>query len=198
MKAEICCFVAACVLLLMPRPAAGQDKNAEDEMTKKWLAAGTPGPAHAALNDLVGSWDIATTTWMGGPGSKPIQSIGAAEVQWVLGGRFQRQEMKGEMNGMPMEGVGYTGYDNLNKIYIGVWIDNSSTSMYLMKGTFDSKGRVLTVFGTMDDAITGEYGKMVKYVTRIISKDKSVFEMYDCTIPGPDQRIAEMVYTRKK
>jgi energy-coupling factor transporter ATP-binding protein EcfA2 len=44
MKAVVCCFAAACALLLMPRPTAGQDKNAEDDMMKKWLAASTPGP----------------------------------------------------------------------------------------------------------------------------------------------------------
>ena len=197
MKALICCLAATCALML-PRFAAGQDKPAEDAMMQKWLAASTPGPAHAALNDLAGTWDIATTTWMGGPGSAPSHSKATADIQWVLGGRFLRQEMKGDMNGMPMEGVGYTGYDNITKSYVSVWIDNSSTSLFPTTGTFDPKNRALTLFGTMDDPVTGEYGKMMKYVTHIVSKDKNVFEVYDLTTPGPDQRVAEMVYTRRK
>jgi len=137
-------------------------------------------------------------TWMNGPGAAPVITKGSSTYSWVLGGRYLRQDMKGEMMGMPLEGFGYTGYDNYNKKYVGFWIDNSSTAMFTYSGYVDQTGKVFTFYGTMDEWMTGENGKPVKYVTRILSRDKNVFEIHDLAIGGADTKVVEMTYTRKK
>ncbi len=176
-------------------PQASPD---EQEMMKKWEQVSTPGEAQKKLGDLEGTWDVEMSIWMGGPEHNPTVTHGAAVNSWVLGGRYLRQEYKGEMMGMPFEGIGYTGYDNYNKKYVGFWIDNSTTQMATMSGLTDRSGRVFTFYGTMDEWMTGENGKAVKYVTRIVNKDKHIFEVYDLGIDGPNQRVMEAVYTRKK
>jgi hypothetical protein len=46
---------------------AQEKETDKQEMMKKYLAASMPGEAHTKLDNLVGSWDIATTIWMDGP-----------------------------------------------------------------------------------------------------------------------------------
>jgi hypothetical protein len=53
------------------------------------------------------------------------------------------------------------------------------------------------MYGTMDDAVSGEHNKMVKYVTRLTGPNSFVFEYYDLSRPGPDAKVGELVYTRK-
>ncbi len=177
-------------------PHVAQGAN-QEEMMKKWAAVSTPGEAHKKLDDLAGNWDVESKVWNGGPDKPPTITKATSTFTWVLGGRFLRQEMKGEMMGMPLEGVGYTGYDNYNKKYIEFWIDNSSTAMFTMSGFVDQTGKVFTFYGSMDEWMTGENGKPVKYVTRILNKDKNIFEIHDLTITGANTKIVEMTYTRK-
>jgi hypothetical protein len=43
------------------------------------------------------------------------------------------------------------------------------------------------MIGTMDDPMTGERNKKVKYVTRLVDADNHVFEMHDLSIKGRNQ-----------
>jgi hypothetical protein len=205
-SARCCIFLCTVCLLATPLVAQTTDKEKapqaqqspnQEEMMKKWAAMAMPTDAHKKLDDLVGTWDLEVKTWMNGPAGTPTITKGSSTYAWVLGGRFLRQDMKGEMMGMPLEGIGYTGYDNYNKKYLEFWIDNSSTAMFTASGFVDQSGKVFTFYGTMDEWMTGENGKPVKYVARILSKDKNVFEIHDLAIGGADTKVVEMTYTRK-
>jgi hypothetical protein len=186
------------VLLFLSGTVIAQDKMPDkDAVMKKWMEAATPGEAHQKLNDLVGSWDMATTMWMNGPDKPPTLAKGTAELRWVLDGRFLQQETKGEFMGMPSQGMGFNGYDNLDKKYTMFWIDNSATAMYTAEGNFDKAGKVLTMYGKMDDAISGEHDKPAVYILRLVDKDKWVFEFHD-PILQHNTKVGEIVYTRKK
>jgi hypothetical protein len=69
--------------------------------------------------------------------------------------------------------------------------------MSTMEGTMDKEGKTLTMWGKMDEPATGEKGKQVKYVTRVVDKDKHVFESYDVTSYGEKQPVMVITYTRK-
>jgi hypothetical protein len=168
-----------------------------DEMMKRWGEAMTPGAAHKNFEQFVGKWDVEAKVWMNGPKGEPSVSKGSAEYKLALGGRFLEQEFSGEMMGQPMNGVGYTGYDNFGKKYVSFWIDNMSTAMSTMEGSMDKEGKTLTMWGKMDEPATGEKGKKVKYVTRVVDKDKHVFESYDVTSYGEKQPVLVITYTRK-
>jgi len=81
--------------------------------------------------------------------------------------------------GMLSAGIGFNGYDNLDKKYTMFWIDNSATAMYTAEGNFDKSGKVLTMYGKMDDVITGKHDKYAIYVLRFVDKDKWIFEFLD-------------------
>jgi hypothetical protein len=169
----------------------------EEQMMKRWEEAMTPGDAHKNFEQFVGKWDVESKVWMNGPKGEPSVSKGFAEYRLALGGRYLQQEFTGDMMGRPMNGVGYTGYDNFGKKYVSFWIDDMSTAMSTMEGSMDKEGKTLTMWGKMDEPATGEKGKKVKYVTRVVDKDKHVFESYDVTSYGEKQPVMVITYTRK-
>jgi len=178
--------------------ATPQAQGPSDEMMKKWNEVKTPGEFHKKLDELVGTWDVESRALMGGPGSEPTVSHGTAQYAWVLGGRFLREDFTSEMMGIPVTGLGYTGYDIVKKKYVGIWLDNTATAMYTMEGTVDQSGKVFTLFGTVDEWMTGEHSKMTKYVIRIIDHNKHVMEIHDLSLPEPGTKVVEFTYTRKQ
>lgn len=192
--------IFVCVVMITAGTLHAQDKKPTPEqmaaMMEKWKVASSPNENHKKLDALVGSWEVETRFWMNGPDQPPSVSKGTAEYHWILGGRFLEETVKSEMMGMPFEGYGLNGYDNLRKKYTFSWVDNTSTGLFTGDGTADPTGKVITSFGKMDDPMTGEMDKEVKYVLRIVSKDKLVFEMYD--LQTSDKMNGELVYTRKK
>lgn len=192
------------LLLMAITVAPAQDTKGKsappgmETMMKKWAEVSTPGAPHQAFKDMVGSWEVESKMWMNGPGSPPEVTKGTADFTVILGGRFLRQQATGTTMGMPMNGIGITGYDNFKKKYTGFWIDNTATAMFTMEGTADPSGKVITCYGTMDEWMTGEHSKMVKYVSRMIGKDRASFEIHDLSLPEPNTLVVEMTYTRKK
>ncbi len=201
MKTNVLFILGICLLFAIPGSAEDKTKKAmlsQEEMMKRWQEAMTPGDAHKLLDQFVGSWETEGSTWMEGPDKPPSVSKGTAEVKWALGGRFLQQDVIGEMMGMPMNGIGFSGYDNFKKKYNSFWIDNTATAMYTSEGTISKDGTVITYFGKMDEPMTGEKDKKVKFVETIIDHDKHVFEIHDLSMPGPNKKVVEIVYTRKK
>jgi hypothetical protein len=178
-----------------PQPAA---QNAGmDDMMKLMVKLATPGEQHKKLTDLVGTWD-ATTTMMMGPGAPPSTSKGTVVNTAVLGGRFLQMQLKADMMGMPMEGIGFLGYDNYNKKYTMFWIDNFGTVMSTAEGSVDKSGNVVAMYGKMDEPSTGEHGKNVKYVYRFVDKDRHELEIHDLSLDEPNTKVMTVVYTRHK
>ena len=198
-------FVVFAVTALTITPSIAQETTGEAghggvdeaEMMRRWQEATTPGAGHEFLEQVVGSWEMRTKMWMGGPESEPVETTGSSEIKWILEGHYILQESTGSMMGKEHLGHGITGYDNYKKKYVGVWIDNLSTAIYPMEGFLDQTGTVLSMYGAMDEYMTGEHDRMVRYVTRIIDADHHVFEVYDLH-GGTDFKVVEVAYTRVK
>jgi uncharacterized protein DUF1579 len=172
------------------KPAAMDEKAAMEAMQK----AATPGDAHKKLDAMVGTFDANVKTWM--DPSKPAQeSTGTSENTWVLGNRFLQTTYQGTFMGQPFSGIGYTGYDNVTKKYVGTWIDTMSTGMMISTGTMT--GNVMKSRATMSDPMTGKVSYATETFT-IIDDDHNKMEMWQ---PGPDGKnvkVMEINYTRKK
>ena len=207
--ATVCTALVVAGVVVIP-PAAAQDKPASkeskatgdkgaappgmEEMMKKMAEMAAPGPSHKALEPMVGEWNVEARFWMGGP--EPTESKGTATKRWILGGRFLQEDFKGEFMAMPFQGLGLTGYDKMKQKYVGVWIDSMGTAMSTSEGTADAQGKVLTMSGTMDDPMSGEKNKPVKYIMRIAGPDKHVMEMHDLSL-GEKSKMGEITYMRK-
>jgi Protein of unknown function (DUF1579) len=182
------------------KPATAETKAktaglSPEEMMKKAEAAGKPGPAHKALDALVGDWNIDGRCWMA-PDGAPTENKGSAKVRWILGDRFVQEDFSGEFMGKPFHGIGVTGYDNMKKKYVGSWVDDMSTGLFISEGATDADGKVFTFHGKMDDPMTGQKNKPFKFVIRILDPNKHTFEMHDLTL-GEKSKTMEMTYTRK-
>ena len=182
--------------------AVAQQSDKPKEMTPQeraameaWMKVATPGEGHKVLEPMVGSWDVQMTMWQA-PGAPAQVSKGVSEDTWVLGGRFVRESVHSEFNGMPFEGLGYTGYDNYKRQYVGSWMDTMGTMMMTMTGSADASGKVITATSTMDDVMSGKK-ITVRQVTRIVDANKHVFEMFGPDPTGSEFKMMEAVYTRK-
>ena len=77
------------------------------------------------------------------PGAPPMSFPGRAEREWVLGGRFLRETVKASMaDGTEFEGIGYTGYSNIDHRFETTWMDSMSTWIYPGHGTFNAATKV--------------------------------------------------------
>lgn len=202
-RVSVAGLVVAVVAMLAVAALAGAQEGEKPKMTPEqqaqmeaWMKAGTPGAMHKALDPMIGSWTVKATSWET-PGGPPQAGAGVAEDSWVLGGRFVKEDFQGEFGGMKFQGLGYTGYDNVAKKYVGTWMDTMGTMVMVMRGTADPSGKVLTLTSTITDVMTGKPMK-VRSVTRIVDANTHVMEMY-----GPDRssgkefKMMEIVYTKK-
>jgi hypothetical protein len=177
-------------------PVAAQQEGLDQEaMMQKYMAAATPGEPHALLARLAGSWRISSRSWEM-PGAPATETEGTAEKTMVLGGRFLQEVMHSTMMGMPFEGRGLLGYDNLRREYSGVWLDNMGTQIMPYAGAYDAETGVFTMTGDFIDAATGRT-MTARLVTTVIGEDEHRFEMYSPGPDGEDFRWVEMVYRRQ-
>ena len=167
---------------------AGGDKA---EMMKKMEAAGKPGPAHKALDALVGNWKAEVKCWME-PGGSPEVTQGTAKASWKFNGRFLEEEFHGQMMGKPFSGQTLLGFDNTKQTFNSVWVSDAQTSMFTSEGKGDSSYKVITLEGKATCAATGQKDVPMKTVLRTISPDKHVLEMFN-----GDAKSMEITYTRQ-
>ena len=99
--------------------------------------------------------------------------------------------------GQPFEGTGTTGYDNAKKAYFTTWMDNMSTGMMNMEGTWDEATKAINFKGKMLCPANGKWCEM-REVYKIVDDNTHVMEMY-----GPDMKTGkeyknmEIKFTKK-
>lgn len=167
-----------------------------DAMMEAWASANAPGKQHEWLSHFVGSWDTTSKFWMD-PAAPPMESTGTAQAKMILGGRYVMEEFSGDMMGQPFQGLGITGYDKLRKQFVSTWMDSMSTAIITMHGSMSMDGSSIALFGELDDAMTGEVGKPVKWVSRIIDKDHHVAEAWEVSYDEPFM-VMQIEYRRRK
>ncbi len=202
------CAAAGAVGVLL---ALGAGKPAQPEMPgdmkaamDNWLKTISPGKPHKHLEQFVGEWETTMRMFMA-PGQPPIETKGTARCEMILGGRYLKMDSAGSfkmpgpdgaMADMPHNGLGLTGYDNNRKLYTMMWADNMGTGLITGKGNLSQDGRTMTMFGEMDEPMTGEMGKPVRYVTRVIDADRYIFEISE-VLYGEPFKVVEIEYVRK-
>lgn len=177
-----------------PAPAPPAPVDSATAM-KNWMAYATPGDMHKVLAEEVGSWTTEVTSWMA-EGAPPSTSKGEAQFKMVMGGRYLQVMFKGDMGGMPFEGMGTSGYDNSKKVFMSTWIDNMGTGMMSMEGTYDAASKKMESKGKAVDPTNNTECSMREIVTHTDAKHMTM-EMFTTPQGGKEFKTMEIKYTKK-
>jgi len=175
-------------------PGMSAEQMAEMEA---WAKAATPGPEHKQLEAMVGTFEVACKSWMNpDPKAPPMESKGTSTTEMIMGGRWVRTVFNGEFMGMPFEGRGIIGYDNIDKKYKSVWIDTMCTTVQVDNGTYDAATKTFAFSGEFKDPT----GKTVKarWTDQVIGSDKLVMTHYHTEQGKPEAKVMELTFTRAK
>ena len=194
------------LLLALAVPMLAQDQPAQDKPKENAPAMGgpemeammkamTPGEPQKHLARLAGDWTFTNKAWMA-PGAPPMESAGTMHGEMLLGGRYVEHTWKGNFGGMPFEGRGTDGYDNVGKMYVASWIDNMGTGIMHSTGTCDDAGKVCTYTGDVWDPMTNKKSTMKSVITWV---DDNTFtnEMYGNDPSGKEMKMMEITAKRK-
>ncbi|HEY6504694.1 MAG TPA: DUF1579 domain-containing protein [Chitinophagaceae bacterium] len=187
-------------------PAAKAEEKKEEPwvpvdsatMMKNMMDYGTPGPMHEMLASWSGTWSGENTMWEY-DGADPQKSTGTAVNTMIMGGKYQSSKHSGDMMGMPFEGMSVTGYDNATKQFTSTWVDNWSTGIMSMSGSWDASSKTLTLAGKYPDINRPGKECSLREVFKVIDDNTHYMEMY-----GPDPKtgkefkMMEMKMSRKK
>jgi hypothetical protein len=192
-------------------PVLAKDKTptvsaTEQQTLPDWYRRGLPGPAHAALEPLVGLWRVQLEfhAVLGrSPAEPPLVSNDIiCKRTWVGGGRYLEDTTEGTFNGSPYWRKGWLGYSNMDKRYEWVTIDSTNSNMMIYLGKPGSGAdRPLSLMGVFtDQGVIAEAfaGKSVPMRTEINieSDQRHTFDLY-FTPPGQAEVLAvRKIYTR--
>lgn len=196
------CIMPVAPLAAQEEPAgkkAGDKAQMSEEMQAQmeaWMALAQPGPEHKNLEYMVGDWNARVEHWME-PGAEAMVDQGWCHNEPMLGGRFIRTEFKGKFMDMQFEGVGWTGFDRMQKKYISIWADNFGTMVLVSQGVYDEAKKEYTYVGEYKMA-PDQIMKQKMHI-KVISPNKHVMTMYQ-SMPDSDEmfKVMEITYTRAR
>jgi hypothetical protein len=189
----LCSTVVSAFAQDKAKPAAAPAMGNAD-MNAMMAAAATPGEPQKKLARLAGDWTFTNTMWM--PGQPSMESKGTMHGVVLMGGRYVEHTWKGDMMGMPFEGRGTDGYDNVGKQYVASWVDNMGTGIIHSTGTCDAAVKVCTYNAEMWDPMSGKKTTQRSVITWM---DDNTFknEMYGQGPDGKEAKMMEIVAKRK-
>ena len=155
-----------------------------------------PGESHRVLARFLGTWDTETRLQMAPAGSKPEK--GTITYRWLMEGRWLQGETSGTMMGYPLRTFVIMGYDNFKMSYVTSSVSSFDTALLTSEGDMDPAGKALITYGTLDEYLTGENDKMVKYVWRFLSDDEIKLEVHDLPIGEKNTMVLEISCHRRK
>ena len=197
------------VAVLLAVPARAPDTNAQTTSRQDvpaWVQRGLPSEGHAALEPLIGTWQVEKSIFgtMGrSPDLPPIVSDDITTTrEWVAAGHYIQDTTTGTVDGQPYWRRGWLGYSNMDRRYEWVTIDSLNTTMMIYLGKPGSGRRLpIDVSGVFtDQGVVNErtVGKAVRQrtVIRIENNDRHVSELYFTPPEGKEQLADRSVYTR--
>ncbi len=163
----------------------------EEECMKMIAERAATVEEHAKFARFAGTWDAELTCVEGGAERK---SKGTNTTESLLGGRVLLSKFKGEMGGMPFEGVELSGYDKEKKQHWTIWCDSFGTGYIRMLGERNKDGNVALTSDEFDCMGMKFVGRAV---TKVVDADHHDFEFVS-TSPGVPENKMTIRYARRK
>ncbi|MGH7152027.1 MAG: DUF1579 domain-containing protein [Planctomycetota bacterium] len=166
-----------------------QEKGAPAEMQ---MTLPQPGPHHARIKDLAGTWDLEVESMMGTP-----EKSKGTETNMTVGGLWNVMDAHGDFGGMPFHGHGFAGYDSTKKKHVSSWIDVFGDYITNSEGECDGTCKVETTYADMPNPMGPGRAKL-KQVHEWKDQDTREFSMF---MQGPDgawMPSMKITYHRRK
>ena len=100
--------------------------------------------------------------------------------------------------GSAYDGKMTLGYDNYKRKYVVTFIDSLGTSIKYAEGLLDKSNRTLSVWGPMDEWMTGEHDKVVLYRFLLQNENQFTLEIHDLALYPSDTKVVEITHNRKQ
>jgi hypothetical protein len=156
-----------------------------------------PQKEHDWLQQLVGTWDYEHIASCGP--DQPDHTTRGVERVKSLGGLWVLCEGDGEMpDGGRMQMLITLGYDTDKKKFVGSFIANVMTMMWLYEGSLDAAGKVLTLDAEGPNMM--DPGKTAKYqdITEMVNPDLRQFRSQVLTPDGKWHQFMRATYKRRR
>ena len=191
-------LLALCLAPLATACASTQSAEPDPElMMARMTEFRTPGAGHARLAARVGQWNMKVRMFSA-PGAPPEEMPGTSTVEWVMDGRYLRDTTTGEFGGEPFHGLGFTGYDNLKKVYVSTWIDNFGTGILVSEARYDEATRTFHSEGSAPDFLFANDYVPTRGTERWIDGDHFVVQSFAPGAGGEEFMGMEIEYSRAR
>ncbi len=168
----------SCSVLAQTESSAASGMVQDQEaMMEVWQAAATPGEPHERLAEMAGEWTGQVETWAV-PGMEPMVSESRVVREMTLDGRVIEERWSGEMMGMPFQGHGRTGYNNVTEDYWSTWTDNVSTGLMTFTGQYDAESDRYEFTGSYVDPVSKQTVD-TRSVSHSPESGKEIMEMFE-------------------
>ena len=148
-------------------------------------------PEFARLQKDVGDWD-ASITITPQPGAPPQSSTGRLSARLISGGRWLVTDFKNHTTGF--EGHGIYGFNPGAKRYVGTWVDDMRTNLYVGEGDWDESASTMTY--EWKAAMPDGRSMAWRETTKRVSADEQLFRVLFPLPDGGEFEMMRVVYRR--
>jgi len=97
-----------------------------------------PGPEHARLAAMCGTWAV-EMTFRFRPDGPPVPTKGTSTIKPLLGGLFIEETIEGALNGTPFTTLAWTGFNTSTHQYEATRIATTNTARIAEAGSYDER-----------------------------------------------------------
>ena len=101
-----------------------------------------PGPEHARLGAMTGTWDV-EMTFRFRPDGPPVPTKAISTIRPLLGGLFIEETIEGTLSGTPFTTLAWTGFNTSTRQYEATRISSTNTARIAETGTYDEQTKQL-------------------------------------------------------
>ena len=152
-----------------------------------------PGPEHARLAAMCGTWDVEMTFWLR-PGGASLTTKATSLIRALFDGIFVEEKIEGTLNGAPFTTLAWTGFNPTTHQYEATRIASTNPARIAESGTYDEKTRQFEL--KADYPLAGDTWHQ-RTVIQPVSADAMVAASYLSFGQVPEWKAVEIRYTRR-
>lgn len=155
------------------------------------MADPTNSPELELLKKDVGDWD-ADVTVTPTPGAPPQVSRGRLSARLICADKWLVTDFKNHTTGF--EGHGLYGYNAAAKRYVGTWVDDTRSNIYVAQGDWDAAAKTMTYHWTA--SMPGGRTMAWKETTQMVSQTEQIFRSRFSLPDGGEFEMMHVVYRK--